>query len=301
MKEVGSPSTARPLDAVGVALMLLLCLTWGFNQVAVKLALPDIPPLIQATARSLGALLLVVVWARLRGVPVITADNTLAPGVAAGVLFGVEFVLIYRGLEFTTASRAVLFIYTAPFFVALGARWFLAGERIGAMQWLGLALSFAGVALAIGVPQPSVDAQVLLGDAMMIAAGAGWGATTLIIKASALAKAPPEKTLAWQLVVSVPILAAGAYLLGEKAVAEPRALALASLAWQTIWVVGFTYMIWFAMVKRYSASRLSAFTFLTPLFGVAAGHLVLDEQIAPAFAAAVVLVVAGLVLVNRRR
>lgn len=296
-----SNPAARPLDTVAVGIMLALCLSWGFNQVAVKLALPEIPPLIQATARSFGALVIVVVWTRLRGVPLIAHDSTFAPGLAAGVLFGLEFVLMYLGLVWTSASRAALFLYTAPFFVALGARWWLPGERLGPLQWLGLALSFVGVAVALGVPQPAVDAAVLLGDAMLLAAGAMWGATTLVIKATPLATAPSEKTLAYQLVVSVPILAVASFLLGEKLAANPGPIALASLAYQTIWISALTYLAWFALIVRYSASRLSAFTFLTPLFGVAAGHLVLDEPIAPAFAAAVLLVVAGLVLVNRPR
>jgi drug/metabolite transporter (DMT)-like permease len=120
--------TARPLDAFAVALTVALCLSWGFNQVAVKLAIPEIPPLIQAAVRSAGAALIVAAWARLKAIPLLTLDGTLVPGIVAGVLFGAEFLLIYRGLLWTTATRAVLFIYLAPFFVVLGARWFLPAD-----------------------------------------------------------------------------------------------------------------------------------------------------------------------------
>jgi drug/metabolite transporter (DMT)-like permease len=293
--------SARPLDLAGAALIVLLCLSWGFNQVAVKLALPDIPPLIQAAVRSIGAAILVAAWARLRGIALLQRDGTLLPGVAAGLLFGLEFILIYRGLLYTTASRAVLFIYTAPFIVVLGARWFLPGDRFNLAQWIGLALSFAGMVVAFGVPAPSAHPLELLGDAMMVVAAAAWAGTTLIIKASTLNRVSAEKTMLYQLVVSAPILAACALVFGERMSAMPSALALAALSYQTIWVVSITFVIWFAMILRYSASRLSAFTFLTPLFGVAAGYVVLDEPITAAFAAAAVLVVAGLVLVNRPR
>jgi drug/metabolite transporter (DMT)-like permease len=293
--------SSRPLDLAGAALVVLLCLSWGFNQVAVKLALPDIPPLIQAAIRSTGAALLVAAWARLRAIPLLQRDGTLLPGLAAGLLFGLEFILIYRGLLYTTASRAALFIYTAPFFVVLGARWFLPGDRFNLAQWIGLALSFAGIVVAFGVPTPSAHPRELLGDVMMIVAAASWAATTLIIKASALNRVPAEKTMLYQLVVSAPLLPAGALVFGERMIAMPSFVALGSLAYQTVWVVSITFVIWFALVQRYSASRLSAFTFLTPLFGVAAGYVVLNEPITPAFAAAVVLVVAGLVLVNRPR
>jgi drug/metabolite transporter (DMT)-like permease len=215
------------------------------------------------------------------------------------LLFGIEFLLIYRGLVYTTATRAVVFIYLAPFFVVLGARWLLPGDRFRPIQWVGLALSFAGMILAFGVPTPALDPRQWLGDVMMVAAAAGWGATTLIIKSSALSRIPAEKTMLYQLVVSAPLLACAALLFGERMTGMPSASGLGSLAYQTVWVVSITFVIWFSLVARYSASRLSAFTFLAPLFGVAAGHFVLAEPITLTFLAAVALVVAGLVLVNR--
>lgn len=291
---------ARPLDAAAAAVALVLCLSWGFNQVAVKIALPEIPPLIQSAVRSLGAGLIVWAWARARNLPLSLRDGTLIPGLVAGLLFGLEFILIYRGLVWTTATRAVIFLYVAPFVVALGARWLLPGERLAPAQWVGLALSFIGVATAIGVPTPSGDPRELVGDLMLLGGGVAWGATTLVVKASALAKTSFEKALLYQLVVSAPMLALGAVLAGEQVHTMPSVLGWGSLAYQTIWIAGITFLAWFALVLRYSASHLSAFTFLTPIFGVAAGHLVLGEPLTPMFIVAVAFVVVGLVLVNRR-
>jgi drug/metabolite transporter (DMT)-like permease len=291
-------NTSRPLDAVAALIMLALTLSWGLNQVSVKLALPEIPPFIQATIRSVGAFAIITLWARLRGVSLTLSDGTLIGGLAAGALFGLEFLLIFPGLTFTAASRATLFIYTAPFFVALGSTTLL-GERLRAVQWIGLLLSFAGLVVAFGVPDAARDGRQLIGDLMMIGAGAAWGATTLVIKGTALRSAPAEKVLAYQLAVSIPMLAAGALIIGERMTAMPGAVSLGWLAYQTFWVVSLTYAVWFAMVQRYSASRLSAFTFLTPLFGVASGHFVLGEPISWAFGLAVALVIGGLILVNR--
>jgi len=290
-------NTSRPLDAVAALIMVGLTLSWGLNQVSIKLALPEIPPFVQATVRSTGAFLIIVLWARYRGVSLLSRDGTLAGGLIAGLLFGVEFLLIFPALQFTAASRATLFIYTAPVFVALGSG-VLLGERLRAVQWLGLLCSFAGLVVAFGVPDAARDGKQLIGDIMMVGAGACWGATTLVIKASRLRSAPAEKVLAYQLAVSIPMLALGALLMGER-MGTPSAFSLGWLAYQTFWVVSLTYAVWFAMVQRYSASRLSAFTFLTPLFGVASGHFVLGEPISWAFGLAVALVVAGLVLVNR--
>jgi drug/metabolite transporter (DMT)-like permease len=240
--------------------------------------------------------LLLIAW--LRGVKIFQRDGTLGPGLFAGVLFGFEFVLIYHGLLWTTALRAVVFLYTAPFFVALGSYQFL-GERLRASQWGGLALSFAGVALAIGVPQADVDAKVLLGDLLIVGGGALWAATTLVVKATSLLKVEPEKTLGYQVAVSIPILAGAAWISGETLTHFPGPLALSLLAYQAFWVVGLTFLLWFALVKTYSASKLSAFTFITPLFGVVASYFIMHDKLSLAFGAAALLVIAGLYLVNR--
>src|ERR1700704_1676042 len=270
-------SAARALTPGAIALMLMLCLSWGFNQIAVKLALPDVPPMMQALIRSAGS---------------------LVPGLFAGLLFGIEFVLIFTGLVFTSASRAAVFLYTAPFFVALGSYQFL-GERLSMLQWGGLGLSFAGVALAIGVPQPNVDAKVLLGDLLVVGGGALWAATTLIAKGTNLRNAAPEKALGYQVAVSIPILGAASFLSGETITHVPSLLSISLLAYQAFWVVGCTFVLWFALVKTYSASKLSAFTFITPLFGVVAAYFIMKDSLTIAFGAAALLVIAGLYLVNK--
>jgi drug/metabolite transporter (DMT)-like permease len=292
------PSAGRALTPGAIALMLMLCLSWGFNQIAVKLALPDVPPMLQALARSIGALPVLFAIGWFRGVKFFERDGTLWPGVIAGVIFGIEFVLIYRGLLLTSASRAVVFLYVAPFFVALGSFVFL-GERLRAPQWGGLALSFAGVALAIGVPQANVDAKVLLGDLLIVAGGALWATTTLIVKTTALIKAPAEKGLGYQVALSIPILAAAAWISDETITHVPGALSLALLAYQAFWVVGLTFLLWFSLVKTYSASKLSAFTFVTPLFGVVASYFIMHDTLTIAFGVAALLVIAGLYLVNK--
>lgn len=292
------PSAARPLSPVAIALVVMLCLSWGFNQIAVKLALPDIPPMLQGTIRSTLALPVLLLIAWLRGVKLFERDGTLAAGLFAGLLFGFEFVLVYAGLRLTTATRAVVFLYTAPFFVALGSYQFL-GERLSASQWGGLALSFAGVAVAIGVPQPDVDANVLIGDLMIVGGGALWAATTVVAKATRLRFVAPEKTLGYQVALSIPILGGAAWLSGETLTRVPGTLAVSLLTYQAIWVVGLTFTIWFGLVRTYSASKLSAFTFITPLFGVVASYFIMHDVLTLAFGAAAVLVIAGLFLVNR--
>jgi len=293
--------SSRPLDALAVAVTIGLCVSWGFNNVAIKLAILGIPPLTQSAARSAIAVVLVTAWTKARGIALFKRDGTVAAGILAGVLFAFEFLLIYRGLLWTTASRGMLFLYLAPFFVVVGSRWLVPGDQFHVWQWLGLCLSFAGLVIAFGVPAPAAEPHQVLGDLMLVGGAAAWAATTLLVKASALRHISPEKMLLYQLVVSAPLLAIAAAAFGERIDAMPSALALGAFAYQTLWVVSVTFPIWFALIVRYSAGRLSAFTFLAPLCGVAAGHLVLGEPLTPPFALAVVLVAAGLILVNRPR
>jgi drug/metabolite transporter (DMT)-like permease len=294
-----SPSS-RPLDALGIAVTVGLCSIWGFNNVAIKLAIHDIPPLIQGASRSAIATLLVGAWCHARGQPLFKRDGTLVAGFFAGILFALEFLLIYRGLVWTTVTRGTLFLYLAPFFVVIGSRWLVPGDHFHPSQWIGLLLSFAGIVIAFGVPEATADPRQILGDLMLVGAALAWAATTLIIKVTPLNRISPEKTLLYQLIVSVPVLAIGARLFGEHIDAMPSAVALGAFAYQTI-IASVTFPIWFALIVRYSAARLSAFTFITPLCGVTAGHLILNEPLTAAFAMAAVLVALGLVLVNRPR
>jgi drug/metabolite transporter (DMT)-like permease len=258
--------------------------------------------LTQAALRSLGAAALVLLWARVRGIALFQRDGTLPGGLAAGALFAAEFACIFIGLQFTSASRMVVFIYLAPFVVALGMPLVTRAERLSVAQWVGLAGAFAGVAWAFAegfAPGATAPPRQWLGDALGIAAAVLWGATTLTIRATRLAQAAAEKTLLYQLALSGLMLALGALAAGE---AWPRtwsALALGSMAFQTVIVTFASYLVWFWLVRHYPATRLSAFTLLTPVAGLIAGVAILGEPLTARLVLALAAVVAGLVLVNR--
>ena len=292
-----SPRSAR-LDAAAVLILLLLCAVWGLQQVAAKVALHDgLPPVLQAGLRSAGATLLVWAWAAGRGVRLFEPDGSLVPGLAAALLFGLEFWMLFRGLEYTTASRAVLFLYTAPFWVALGGHLLLPGERLRGVQVAGLLCAFAGVAAAFGDGLRLPTRREAVGDLMVLAAALLWGATTVLVKGSRLATVSPTKTLLYQLAGSAVLLLAMSRASGETA--HPGGPALASLAYQTLVVSSVSYLLWFWLISRYSPTRLSAFTFLTPLLGVLAGGVLLREPLTPGLILALALVGAGIHLVNR--
>ncbi len=290
----------RPLDANAYALLVLLTALWGFQQVTIKVIAADVSYVMQGAIRSVLATALLVAWARLRGTALFERDGTLAAGCVAGLLFGAEFVFIYAGLEYTNASRMVVFIYLTPPLTALGLHFFVPGERLRAIQWSGVALAFAGLALAFS-DGFLAGSRTLVGDACGAIAALLWAATTVVIRATRLARATAAKVLFYQIGFSAVVLLLASRLLGEPGIVSLTPLALASLAYQGVIVAFASYLAWFWLLRRYLAAPLSVFTFLTPMFGVLFGVLLLSEPLGGRFAAAALLVGAGIVLVNLRR
>jgi drug/metabolite transporter (DMT)-like permease len=295
---------ADRLDPRAVLLVLGCCVVWGLSQVAAKSALVEIAPLLQAAARSAGAALLLTAWVLARRLPIWQRDGTTGAGVLAGLLFAAEFACIFAGLQFTTASRMAVFLYTAPFVVALGMPLISSRERLAPLQWLGLAGAFGGVVLAFSEglwaqPAAGLGPKVWLGDLLGVMAAVFWGATTLLLRATALGEAWPEKTLLYQLVVSALALLAASLWSGEP---WPRSLSGAGwtlMGFQIVVVTFASYLVWFWLIRHYPATRISAFTLLTPVAGLLAGVLLLGEPLTLHLVLALVLVCIGIALVNR--
>jgi drug/metabolite transporter (DMT)-like permease len=288
----------RPLDTSAFALMLLLTMLWGLQQVAIKLAIPNVSPVTQAAVRSGVATVLLLAWVYWRRIPLWERDGTLRAGVLAGLLFAAEFVFIYAGLAHTTASRMVVFVYLAPILTALGLALFVPGEKLAPVQWAGVLLAFGGIVLAFA---DHGSGSTLTGDACGVAAAVLWAATTVLVRGSRLAEAKAEKTLAYQLGVSALVLPLAALLLGEPGVLRLDALTIGSLVFQSVVVAFASYLAWFWLLTRYLAGRLAVFSFLAPLFGVFFGVVLLDEPLSLRFVLAAVAVGAGIALVNLRK
>jgi drug/metabolite transporter (DMT)-like permease len=287
------------LDFTAMAILVVLCASWGLQQVAIKIANYGISPILQSGIRSIGASILVGIFMLVRREPLLERDGTLWWGIAAGILFAAEFLLIYVGLGFTNASRAVIFLYLSPFVVALGAQIFIPTERLRKIQVIGLCCAFTGIMVAFGESVSLPTHSMLIGDAMLALAAVLWGATTVLIKASPLAKIAPSKTLFYQLVVSAVTLPLGSIAIGETGIVSITPLIVASIVYQIVWIAFITYLAWFWLLTHYPASRLASFTFLTPLFGVIAGGIILNEPITHLLLIALILVGAGIYMVNR--
>ncbi len=292
------------LDGLAVIVMLVCCVLWGLQQVVVKLTLPVLPPFLQGATRSAMAAAMLWAWSAWRGIPLFQRDGTLMPGVLAGVLFGIEFMCIYGALPLTDASRVSVFIYLAPFVVASLLPRFVPAEKLTTLQVAGLVSAFAALTFAFqeGFTSPSMkNGTQWIGDGLAILAALSWGATTLVIRASRLAVTSPEKTLFYQLVISGVVIYVASVLGGERWPADGLPWwAWGSLAFQSLVVAFASYLAWFWLLRRYPATRLSAFSFLTPLFGLVFAALALGETVSKRLVIALFFIAIGIWLVNRK-
>ena len=256
----------KALNRQAMAIMLVLCLVWGLQQVAVlKATVADIAPLFQIGLRSGVAAALVGLMMAARGERMRVSDGTWRPGMVVGLLFGLEFLLVAEGLRFTTAAHMVVFLYTAPIFVALGLHWKLPAERLAAVQWTGIALAFGGMVMAFfGREQPARLPTMLWGDFLALRAGMPGR------HHSRGAHLPPgtrtgHEALLYQL-GSLGLLMLVTIALGQTGF-KPTPLVWGSLLFQSVVVSFASFLIWFWLLRHYLASRLGVVSFLTPLFG----------------------------------
>ena len=287
------------IDAFGAVVLVAFSALLGLNQVLVKLVNAGFAPVFQAGLRSACAFLPVLLFALFMRKRLTVTDGSLVPGIITGCLFAFEFILLFQALDYTTVSRASIFFYTMPFWVALGAHFIIPGERMTRAKALGLLLAVAGVALALSRDEAPASDKALLGDLMCLAGAVGWAGIALIARTTALSKSVPEMQLIYQLAVSAPIMLAVAFILGET-VREPTAAIYGIFAFQVLVVVSVGFLTWFWVLSVYPASDMASFSFLAPVFGVIFGWLVFDEPLTVAVVLALALVAVGIVLVNRK-
>ncbi|MEY4713608.1 MAG: hypothetical protein RIS88_3058 [Pseudomonadota bacterium] len=291
------------IDRAASVLVVACCLFWGFQQILIKSVVHEVPPLWQASIRFAGATLLLWVWCQVRGVPLFTRDGTLRGGLLAGVLFAGEFTCIYLGLRDTTASRLTVFLYTSPFVVALLLPRLVPTERLRTAQWAGLVIAFAAVTLAFaeGLFGQAALPRQLRGDALALMGGVLWGLTTLVIRSSRLATVSAEKTLFYQVAVTAAVAPLLSIALGETWSFSYSAMAWGSIGLQTVVGAFASYLVWMDLLRKYPATQLGSFTFLTPVFALVFGVVLLNEPLTPQLVLALAGVAAGIVLVNRKR
>jgi len=291
----------RPsLDWPAIMLITGCCLIWGYQQIAIQAIADEVPLLMQLTIRSIIASACVWIWMTLKGIRPFQSDHTLMPGMVAGLLFFAEFVLLYSALEFTNTSRAITFLYLAPFIVALVLPIFIPAERLNRMQSIGLLIAFGGLAFAFQDGFSSGATHFFMGDIAVIGAATAWAFTTIVVRTTALGQIQPERTLFFQLFFSSIALIALCFAYGVPLPDTFSIKAMASLFLQSVVIAAASYLFWFWLLRHYLATKVSAFSFLTPMFGLLFGFFLAGDPINGSLIAAFISIALGIYLVNRR-
>jgi drug/metabolite transporter (DMT)-like permease len=286
------------IDAAGAIGLTGFAALLAFNQVVIAVVNEGLQPVFFAALRSAGGALCIWAWMRLRGLPLTVAPGTLPAGLLIGLCFAVEFLFLFLALDLTTVTRTSVIFYTMPVWLALMGHVLIPGERITRSKGAGLALAFGGVVLAITQRGGQGGEAALLGDLCALAAAMGWAGIALLAKASRLREVRPETQLLWQLAISAPVLFVAAPLFGP-VLRDPQLIHWAGLGFQVVVIVSAGFLFWLWLLSIYPAASVAAFSFLSPVFGVFLGWLLLDEPVGLEIAAALTLVVAGLILINR--
>lgn len=285
----------KPLDTLATTLMLVLCFIWSLQQIAIKVIAAQMAPTLQIALRSGVAFVLVAAVMRWRGE---RFDwRAWRAGLLVGALFALEYLFVAEALRHTSAGHTVVFLYTSPIFAAIGLHLKLPAERLSPLQWAGIALAFAGVAYAFMGGGAAAKQVSVWGDALALAGGAAWGATTVAIRTTRLSTTAPNQTVLYQLAGAFVVLLPAALLLRQTWF-TPTPLVWLSLAYQTLAMSFASLLVWFWLLRHYLASRLGVFTFLTPVLGVVLGALLLDEPVTPQFVMGAVVVLLGVLTVS---
>lgn len=298
---MSAPESKDYLDLKAIISILILTLLWGFNFSTIKYVNQGLSPVFASTLRSVIASICGVIYCIRKKEKLFHTDIRLFHGFIVGLLFGLEFACIYFGMLYTDAARSVLFVYLSPFVVAVGAHFFLRGDRLTLLKIVGLILAFTGIFIVFGGRPRTAKATMLIGDLLEITAAILWGATTLYIKRFMADKVHPIHTFLYQLFFSIPILFIVSLILEPHWIYKIEVSIIVFLLYQSFIVAFISYFIWFKLIHEYSVSRLSAFTFFTPIFGVLFGILFLNEELTVSLMMGLPMVSLGIFFVNWRR
>lgn len=285
------------IDLFGAVALVIFALNLAFNQVVIKVTGEGFNPVFAAGIRSVGAVIVLLIWMRLRGVSFSVPRAAWFGGVLSGMLFALEFTILFIALDITTVSRVSVIFYTMPVWLALLAHFLFPGERLTRWKIAGLVMAVSGVALAL---LDRGDGSVsLTGDLLALASAFCWAAIVLCVRLTPLGQVPPAQQLMFQVVVSAPILLLIAPLFGPL-IRDLGPIHYAAMAFQIVCVASLGFLAWFWLLSIYPSSSVASFSFLSPVFAVILGWLLLSEEVAPSVWIALVLVAGGIILINRK-
>ena len=295
----GHPGRAT-LDLGTVALLAFFCLVWGGAMVAIKIGLSGAPPFSAAGIRFVLASLTILLLAAARGTRLPLHARGRKSVVLLGLLLVVQHGLFNLGINLTTASRAAVFLYIQPAFVAVLAHLFAEGDRLDRTKLVGISLSLLGLLVAFAERLQDSAPHALLGDSLVLLSSLCWSIQTIYQK-DLLASIEPSSLTFYQMAVASPFFFLLSLLFEPALITAIDGKILLAFFYQGVIAAGLTFAAFAALLKRHPASLISSFIFMAPIFGVLLGHLILRDPLTAYLGLGLSLVALGIFIVNRPR
>lgn len=287
------------IDTIGALILVGFSLLLAGNQVAVKVTTTGFAPVFMAGARSFIGIFIVGFFMIWKGFPMWPRKGARFGAILMGSLFAYEFVCLFLALGVSSVSRVSIIFYSMPVWLSIAAHFLLEGERLTSIRFIGLCLALCGVVLAILSGSSDIGTLSYWGDFLALNAALAWAALALVVRLTKISEERAETQIFVQLLVSAPILL-GASLLFGSPLRDPEPWHYMSVFLQALLIVAFAYWLWLKLMAVYPASGVASFSFLSPVFSVALGWLILGEHVGPLLVIGLVLVAVGLILINRK-
>ena len=290
--------TKNHIDYFGAICLIAFSVLLGINHVVIKVVNTGLQPVFFCGLRSLLAALFIVGWMKYKKLPIVFPRSDWKIGILAGTIFAAEFLCLFLALDYTTVIRNAIIYYSMPLWLSILAHFLLPNEKMTRTKLLGLGLAFSGVVWAISSKDDSVGVYTLFGDLCALGGAIGWAGIILLARGSSFSRIRPEMQLLWMTLVSAPMLIIASLFFGEL-VRDFQYMHIFGLLFQSIVVVAIGFIFWLWLLSIYPASGVASFAFLTPIFGMAFGWLILSESLSNNIAISACLVVIGIFLINR--
>ena len=289
------------IDTFGTVALVGLSALLGLNHVVIKIVNTGLNPIFFAGLRSLLAFFFLIIFLKLTNKKIEFTKDTMGISFLAGVVFALEFLFLFLALDFTSVTRNSILYYSMPIWVTVFGHFFLPNEKLNFFKSVGLISAFAGVSLAISNNKDtfSIYNWQLVGDLFAIVSAILWAVIIYLAKGTNFKNVPPEMQLVWMVMVSAPILLVASLFFGDL-VRDFQIIHLWGLLFQSIVVVAGGFLFWLWLISIYPASGVASFSFLSPIFTILFGWLLLNESVNLIFIIAAILVIFGLICINKR-
>ena len=288
------------IDAFGAIALISFSLLLGINHVVIKIVNLGLNPIFFAGIRSFIAFIFIIIWMKLFDKPIVFNSKYIKISFIAGFIFALEFLFLFLALDFTTVSRNSIIYYSMPLWLTMLLLFTKNNEKISFLKFLGLILAFIGVVLSVTNFKINLilNSPNLIGDILAFLAALFWALLIIIAKNSSFSKVSPEMQLLWMVMVSGPILTIFSLFI-EDPIRNFQLIHIWGIIFQSIIVVAGGFLFWLWLLSKYPASGVASFSFLTPIFTIFFGWLILGEVMTFDFIIAAFLVISGLILINR--